>query len=140
MGDDLRAPVPWFGGKSRAAPLIWEAFGNVPNYNEPFFGSGAVLLARPHAPGTETVNDINGWLLNAYRAIARAPDEVAEHATWPVSELDLHARGDWLFYGPGLALVEKLRGDPEFYDAKMAGWWIWGACCWIGSGWGPRDR
>jgi DNA adenine methylase len=40
----LRAPFPWFGGKSRAAHLVWAAFGDVPNYVEPFFGSGAVLL------------------------------------------------------------------------------------------------
>ena len=41
---DLRAPFPWFGGKSRVAPLVWDRFGDVPNYVEPFFGSGAVLL------------------------------------------------------------------------------------------------
>jgi hypothetical protein len=51
----LRAPFPWYGGKSRAAPLIWRAFGNVPNYVEPFAGSLAVLLARPHDPKVETV-------------------------------------------------------------------------------------
>jgi DNA adenine methylase len=58
MSGDLRAPFPWFGGKSRVAPLVWERFGNVPNYVEPFFGSGAVLLGRPHPPKTETVNDL----------------------------------------------------------------------------------
>ena len=26
-------------------------------------------------------------------------------------------------------------GDPEWFDAKIAGLWVWGACCWIGSGW-----
>jgi len=26
-------------------------------------------------------------------------------------------------------------GDPDFYDAKIAGWWVWGLCSWIGSGW-----
>ena len=42
----LKAPFPWFGGKSRAAHLVWERFGNVRAYVEPFFGSGAVLLRR----------------------------------------------------------------------------------------------
>ena len=32
------------------------------------------------------------------------------------------------------ALV-KLMGDPDYYDAKIAGWWLWGICQWIGSGW-----
>ncbi len=27
----LRAPFPWFGGKSRVAHLVWDRFGDVPN-------------------------------------------------------------------------------------------------------------
>lgn len=50
----LKAPFPWFGGKSRVASIVWERFGDVPNYVEPFFGSGAVLLGRPHPPRTVT--------------------------------------------------------------------------------------
>jgi len=57
IGKPLKAPFPWFGGKSRAAALVWERFGNVRNYVEPFAGSLAVLLARPHAPGLE--NDLS---------------------------------------------------------------------------------
>ena len=43
----IKAPFPWFGGKSRVAPLVWERFGDVRNYVEPFMGSLAVLLGRP---------------------------------------------------------------------------------------------
>ena len=43
---ELRAPFPWFGGKSRAAHLVWPRFGDVRTYVEPFYGSGAILLAR----------------------------------------------------------------------------------------------
>ena len=56
----LKAPFAYFGGKSRAADIVWQRFGDVPNYIEPFAGSLAVMLARPHAPRTETVNDVNG--------------------------------------------------------------------------------
>ena len=44
---DLRAPFPYFGGKRRAAPIIWAALGDPGGYVEPFAGSAAVLLARP---------------------------------------------------------------------------------------------
>lgn len=144
----VKAPFPYFGGKSRVAALVWSRFGDPPNYVEPFCGSCAILLARPGwdiergdwadgMPRTETVNDSNAWLCNLWRAIKADPDAVAYHAADPVSELDLHARGDWLFYRPGVdrEFVERLRGDPEYCDAKSAGWWVWGQASWIGSNW-----
>lgn len=131
----LRAPFPWFGGKARIASAVWERFGNVRNYVEPFFGSGATLLNRPVPfEGVETVNDLDGMVANFWRALQAAPDEVARHADWPVNELDLHARHLWLT-NAGRAQVERLREDPEWFDAKIAGWWVWGCCQWIGSGW-----
>lgn len=130
----LRAPFPWFGGKAKVASLVWERFGDVANYVEPFAGSLAVLLNRPHAPKVETVNDLDGMVANFWRALRGAPEEVAEWADWPVNELDLHARHLWLT-NAGRAQVERLREDPEWYDAKIAGWWVWGCCQWIGSGW-----
>lgn len=54
---EYKAPFPYFGGKSRIASEVWGLIGNVPNYVEPFFGSGAVFFLRPHEPGIETVND-----------------------------------------------------------------------------------
>jgi len=134
----LKSPYPWFGGKARTAPEIWRRFGDVANYVEPFFGGGAVLLGRPTEPRLETVNDINGWLCNFWRAVKTDTDGVAYYAADPVSELDLQARGDWLFYRPGVDVdfVERLRGDPDYYDVKSAGWWVWGQSSWIGSNWG----
>ena len=130
----LQAPFPWFGGKSRVAPIVWDRFGNVPNYVEPFAGSLAVLLGRPHAPKVETVNDLDGFICNFWRAIAHDPAKVAHYADWPVNENDLHARHAWLLQQRPM-LTTWLEGDPDFYHAKIAGWWVWGLCCWIGSGW-----
>ena len=130
----LRAPFPWFGGKARIAKAVWERFGDVQNYVEPFAGSLAVLLNRPHAPKVETVNDLDGMVANFWRALQADPDAVARHADWPVSELDLHARHLWLT-NAGREQVQRLREDPEWFDAKIAGWWVWGQCSWIGTGW-----
>jgi len=132
----LKPPFPWFGGKSRVAGVVWDAFGDVPNYVEPFFGSGAVLLSRPekHKRKIETINDKDGFVSNFWRAVKLAPEETAEWADWLVSECDLHARHIWLVERKK-DLTARLEGDPEYFDAKMAGWWVWGICCWIGSGW-----
>jgi DNA adenine methylase len=129
----LRAPFPWFGGKSRVADIVWERFGNVPNYVEPFFGSGAVLLGRPHTPGTETVNDLDCYLANFWRSIKTNPSTTAAWADWPVNEADLHARHQWLV--DQAEFKAQMRCDPEYCDYRIAGWWVWGICQWIGSGW-----
>ena len=58
-------------------------------------------------------------------------------ATWadqPVNENDLHARHVWLLQRRD-ALRPSLEGDPDYFDAQIAGWWVWGLCSWIGSGW-----
>lgn len=47
MTEALIAPFPYFGGKSKVADIVWQALGQPRHYIEPFFGSGAVLLARP---------------------------------------------------------------------------------------------
>jgi hypothetical protein len=132
----LLAPFPWYGGKSRAAPLIWEAIGtDVGHYVEPFAGSLATLLNRPGGPGTiETVNDRDCHLANVWRALTAAPEAVAEHVDWPVNEADLHARHRSLHEGHA-ALREAVMSDPSYYDAKVAGWWVWGICQWIGGTW-----
>lgn len=130
----LRAPFPWFGGKSRASALVWAAFGDVPNYCEPFFGSGAVLLGRPTPPRVETVNDLDCYVSNFWRALAGGgADQVARYVDWPVNEADLHARHRWLV--DQVAFRERMHTDPDYYDAKVAGWWVWGLCQWIGGGW-----
>lgn len=135
MTNVLKSPFPYFGGKSRIAPLVWERFGRVENYVEPFFGSGAVLLSCPHPGHTETVNDADGLLANFWRALQQAPDEVAQHADWPVNEADLHARHRWLV--DRRSMVEELIADPAWFDPQAAGWWVWGISQWIGTGWCP---
>lgn len=133
----LKAPFPYFGGKRRAAPLIWEALGDPGGYIEPFAGSAAALLARPAVSGRriETLNDADGWLVNTWRAIRWAPDEVAHHAAWPISEIDYHARLAWLQERRDDRLVSWLEGDPEVFDAKAAGWWLYVLACAIGDPW-----
>lgn len=133
MKSKLNAPFPWFGGKRKVAAEVWSRFGDVPNYVEPFFGSGAVLLRRPHDPQLETVNDLDGFVANFWRAIKLKPEETASWADNPVNENDLHARHVWLV-DRRESLQASLDGDPEFCDPKIAGWWVWGLCCWIGSG------
>lgn len=132
----MKAPFPWFGGKRKVAPQVWRRFGQPAVYAEPFAGSLAVLLNRPGwepgVPWVETVNDLDGYVANAWRAILHDPDATAHAADWPCNEADLHARHAWLVE-QRQRLLSRLMGDPDWFDAKIAGWWLWGLACWIGG-------
>ena len=131
----MKAPFPYFGGKSTVAPVIWAALGQPKHYIEPFFGSGAVLLNRPDYNPTkhmETICDKDGYVANVWRALQMDPDAVAKVCDWPVNHADLNARRKYLLKNAGL--LAQLVDDPDYFDAKMAGYWIWAASCWIGSG------
>ena len=131
----LKAPFPYYGGKGRYAKEVWERLGPLDVYSEPFSGSLAMLLANPHAtPQRETACDTNGFICNFYRAIRDDPEKVAYHADYPSIHQDLYARHTWLRRW-GAEQGQKLREDPDWYDAKAAGWWVWGASLWIGGEW-----
>jgi len=132
----MKAPFPYFGGKSSVAPIVWAALGTPKRYIEPFAGSAAVLLARPNAPNVnqyEIINDLSGGIVNFWRALKAEPDTIASLAAdWPVSELDEYARKCWLIDHEA-ALADRLRADPEYYDAKLAAWWVYVQCNTLGS-------
>lgn len=127
-----QAPFPWYGGKSRAANAVWRHIGEVQHYIEPFCGSAAVLIRRPEdqiKPGNrETVNDADGLICNFWRALVADPEAVAHHANWPKSEADKHARHIALVRWKRDLPVDRLSANPDHYDPKIAGWWVWGQC------------
>lgn len=136
IAPDLKAPFPYFGGKRTVADLVWSRLGDVNNYIEPFAGSAAMLLARPTEPHIETLNDADCYVANFWRATGTDPEAVATHADNPVNEADLHARHRWLVLSEDAAAFRRrIRTEPDYFDPKVAGWWCWGLCCWIGSGW-----
>jgi len=132
-----KAPFPWFGGKSQAADAVWAALGDCDHYVEPFAGSLAVLLNRPHPCNrtyySETVNDLDGFVVNAWRAICFDPVGTAQAASWPVSEADKSARQIAVLKWRTDKNLDLLAGDPTFYDPIVAGWWLWAVCVQIGA-------
>ena len=138
----MKAPFPWHGGKSRVSHIVWERLGDPAVYCEPFAGSLAVLLgreARQWRDGrVETANDLDGFICNTWRAIAADPESVAHHADWPSNENDLHARNAHLA-SIRETFSRRVEGDPEWYDAKIAGWWLWGMAQWIGGGFAAQS-
>ena len=79
----------WMGGKSKLAPFIISQFPQHTCYVEAFCGGAAILLKKPRSKA-ETINDIDGELINLYRCVQHHPAELAKQSTGM-----LHSR--WLF-------------------------------------------
>lgn len=133
----IKSPYPYMGGKSGIANDVWERLGDVRNYTEPFVGSGAMYLLRPEShldrSKNEVINDFDGFIPNFWRAMQSEPRTVAEYATQPVMEADLHARHLWL-NKQAVHLGAMLEADPFYYDVRIAGWWVWCMSQWIADG------
>ena len=135
----MLAPFPYFGVKRSVTSDVWLRLGSPAQYIEPFCGSAAMLLAAPRPASLEVICDGSGFIANFWRAVKHQPAAVAEWADYPVSHIDLGARHIWL-----MAQRERVGAAMQDCDwpgdAKVAGWWLWGQCCWIGSGWCEWDR
>jgi len=131
----IKSGIVYFGGKSIIAESIWDKIGTVENYVEPFCGSAAVLLANPNVPKIETINDKDCLITNFWRAIKINPDLVVQYCSDPPNEIEMHSKQKYIVNFVNKDFIYKIENDPEFFDAKIAGWWVWGLSCSIGNNW-----
>lgn len=77
----MKAIMKYPGSKWKIAKWIIDFFPEHHSYLEPFFGSGAVLMnkSRSHI---ETVNDIDGNVINLFEWIKRNPEKLAHEIYW----------------------------------------------------------
>lgn len=69
------------GSKWKLAKWIIGFFPQHHSYLEPFFGSGAVLFNKPRS-NIETVNDLDGNVINLFEWIKRDPERLAHEIYW----------------------------------------------------------
>ncbi|PZQ45669.1 MAG: DNA methyltransferase, partial [Phenylobacterium zucineum] len=67
--------MPYFGGKQRIADRIVDMFPPHGHYVEPFAGGLSVLFAKPPAR-LETVNDLDGDIVNFWRVLREQPEDL----------------------------------------------------------------
>ena len=77
----MNAVIKYPGAKWRLAKWIIDMFPTHHSYLEPFFGSGAVLFTKPRSP-IETVNDLDGEIVNLFTQIRENPERLAREIRW----------------------------------------------------------
>lgn len=120
----ITPPFRYFGGKRSIASVVWDHFGTVSRYIEPFCGGMSVGLACPYYEqlNAETYNDKDGWLINFWRSVQRDPDTVWDYAQRPLSEVEALA---WVRELASHNLVPNLESDVLFCRPDLAGIWLW---------------
>ena len=86
-----RPALRYYGGKFKLAPWIISHFPKHLNYVEPCCGACSVLLQKPRSP-LETVNDLDGNVVNFFRVLRDQPDELIRKiklTPWARAEYEL---------------------------------------------------
>ena len=72
----MGAIIKYHGSNWSLAQWIISLFPEHHSYLEPFFGSGAVLFNKPRS-NIETINDLDGNVVNLFEWIKRDPELLA---------------------------------------------------------------
>lgn len=74
----MRAIIKYPGSKWSIAQWIVDHFPQHHSYLEPFFGSGAVFFRKSRSP-IETINDLDGDVVNFFTCIRDKPERLASY-------------------------------------------------------------
>lgn len=77
----MKAILKYPGSKWSIADWIISFFPEHHSYLEPFFGSGAVLFNKPRS-NIETVNDMDGNVVNLFEWVKKDPERLAHEIYW----------------------------------------------------------
>lgn len=85
----MNAILKYPGAKWSLATQIIARFPEHHSYLEPFFGSGAVLFNKPRSH-IETVNDLDGAVVNLFRCVREDPERLAREVYFTPYSREVH--------------------------------------------------
>lgn len=120
----MKPPFSYYGGKTTLAPKIAELLPAHDHYVEPFAGSLAVMLAKEPS-AAETVNDLDGDLVNFWKVLRDQPEELERACT-----LTPHSREEYeaseALEGSDLERARRVwvrLTQGRSHSMKPTGWW-----------------
>lgn len=103
----LPTVISWYGGKQKIAREIISVFPEHKHYVEVFFGGGAIFFIKPKVP-INTINDINGNLVNLYTQIRDNYDALAEKVYWTLYSREEYDKFNKILQETGLANLSDI--------------------------------
>lgn len=112
----MRSIIKYPGAKWSLAGWIIRHFPRHHSYLEPFFGSGAVLFTKNRSP-IETVNDLDGDVVNLFDWIRKDPERLAHAIYWTPYAREVYDRA----WANQYTETDSFQRAVDFYVRMMMG-------------------
>lgn len=126
MGQTMRSPIPWIGGKHYSASIIVNTFPSPQSYDvyvDLFGGAAHILLAKPPYKHIEVYNDINEDLVNFWMHCRDHATELEERCrSLPYSRAMYYQYHKSLFDGTELEPLERAARWFYVLRSSFTGW------------------
>jgi DNA adenine methylase len=109
---NMKTPITYWGGKQQLTPEILRLIPPHKQYNEPFFGGGAVFFSKRPSE-VEFINDINGEMVNFYRALKRNFNELKEEVDCTLHSEFQHQQ------------ARNIYSNPLDHSSILRAWAVW---------------
>ena len=108
----MKTPITYWGGKQQLTPEILKMIPVHRQYDEPFFGGGAIFFAKRPAE-IEFINDINGEMVNFYKVLKRHFADLKE-------EIDITLHSEYQHQQ-----ARDIYSTPLGHSDIMRAWAVW---------------
>ncbi len=108
----MKTPITYWGGKQQLVSRILPLIPQHRQYNEPFFGGGALYFAKEQSE-IEFINDLNGEMINFYTVLKRKFPELREEV-----ECTLHSEFQH-------RQAKDIYSDPLRHKDVLRAWAVW---------------
>lgn len=113
----MNAIVKYPGAKWSLAEWIISHFPSHHSYLEPYFGSGAVLFTKERS-AIETVNDLDGDVVNLFDWIRHDPQRLADAVYWVPYSREVYDRA----WAAQYTETDRFQRAVDFYIRMMMGY------------------
>jgi DNA adenine methylase len=108
----MKTPITYWGGKQQLVSKILPLIPDHKQYNEPFFGGGAIFFAKQPSE-IEFINDINGEMVNFYKTLKRKFDELKDEVDCTLHSEFQHRQ------------AREIYSEPLQHSDVLRAWAVW---------------